>query len=84
MSLTSRAPDMLSNIFSTGRAPGVTVIPRGMIPMKARTEAAGDFVVVGKVQCAGGECEIDGVEDDEDVGVFNHGEEGEALGAAVH
>jgi hypothetical protein len=44
MSLTSRAPDMLSNIFSTGRAPGVTVIPRGMIPMKARTEAAGDFV----------------------------------------
>ncbi len=44
MSLTSRAPDMLSNIFSTGRVPGAPALSRGMIPMKARAAVADEFV----------------------------------------
>ena len=42
--MSSRAPDMLSSIFSTGRPPAG--LPRGFVPMKARSPAAapaGDF-----------------------------------------
>ncbi len=43
--MSSRAPDMLSSIFSTGRTPAVAAFPRGMIPMKARApdDAPGEF-----------------------------------------
>src|SRR5258708_7164944 len=38
--MSSRAPDMLGSIFSTGRLPAASAFPRGMIPMKVR--APGD------------------------------------------
>jgi hypothetical protein len=38
--MSSRAPDMLSSIFSTGRPPAAPAFPRAMIPMKVR--APGD------------------------------------------
>src|SRR5271168_4665726 len=38
--MSSRAPDMLSSIFSTGRPPAAPAFSRGMIPMKVR--APGD------------------------------------------
>jgi hypothetical protein len=38
--MSSRAPDMLSSIFSTGRPPAAPAFVRGMIPMKVR--APGD------------------------------------------
>ena len=44
--MSSRAPDMLSSIFSTGRTPAVSAFPRGMIPMKVRAPGeapAGEF-----------------------------------------
>jgi hypothetical protein len=40
MAMSSRAPDMLGSIFSTGRPPAASAFPRGMIPMKVR--APGD------------------------------------------
>jgi hypothetical protein len=38
-SMSSRAPDMLSSIFSTGRPPAAPAFSRGMIPMKMRAPA---------------------------------------------
>jgi hypothetical protein len=44
--MSSRAPDMLGSIFSTGRPPGAPAFSRGMIPMKVRAPGeapAGEF-----------------------------------------
>jgi hypothetical protein len=38
--MSSRAPDMLSSIFSTGRPPAAPAFVRGLIPMKARLPGA--------------------------------------------
>ncbi len=44
--MSSRAPDMLSSIFSSGRPPAAPAFARGMIPMKVRAPGeapAGEF-----------------------------------------
>jgi hypothetical protein len=38
--MSSRAPDMLSSIFSTGRPPAAPAFVRGLIPMKTRLPGA--------------------------------------------
>src|SRR5271163_3925170 len=48
MAVTSRAPDMLSNIFSNARSPGGPAFTRGIIPMKTRAPGdvpAGEFTL---------------------------------------
>src|SRR5258707_1019283 len=45
--MSSRTPDLLSNIFANGLQPRAATIPRGMIPMKSRGsgEASGEAFV---------------------------------------
>ncbi len=45
--MSSRTPDLLSNIFASGLQPRAATFPRGMIPMKSRGsgEASGDAFV---------------------------------------
>jgi hypothetical protein len=43
--MSSRTPDMLSSIFSTGRPPAAPAFVRGLIPMKTRP-LAGDIPVL--------------------------------------
>ena len=45
--MSSRTPDLLSNIFASGLQPRAATFPRGMIPMKSRGsgEASGEAFV---------------------------------------